>query len=71
MSLALSRRDVLKMGSLLTIGGILAPAMAIFPDVQSQPNDFDGLLSNHQSLGRSDIRSLDFESHNFLLNFQR
>ncbi|GAA5100260.1 hypothetical protein GCM10023338_14780 [Wohlfahrtiimonas larvae] len=57
-----SRRNFLKIGSLLLVGVVLTPVMAVTPK-----NDVKQIskLSN-----RSDVRSLDFDSHNFLLNFR-
>lgn len=60
-----SRRSFLKVGSLLTIGVILTPAMSVFS------NHSDNTGQQKVWPIRSDVRSLDFDSHNFLLNFRR
>lgn len=66
-----SRRSFLKMGSLLTIGVVLTPAMAIFANHEASPSYSDTSLKQDVLPTRSDVRSLDFDSHNFLLNFRR
>ncbi|MGL4673788.1 MAG: twin-arginine translocation signal domain-containing protein [Wohlfahrtiimonas sp.] len=65
-----SRRSFLKMGSLLTIGVALTPAMAIFSSHKTNQNHSDTSLKQDVLPIRSDVRSLDFDSHNFLLNFR-
>ncbi len=66
-----SRRSFLKIGSLLTVGIVLTPAMAIFSNHEVSQNHSD-VSTEHNILPiRSDVRSLDFDSHNFLLNFRR
>lgn len=62
-----SRRSFLKMSSLLVAGIALTPAMALVPNLDS----VHSLKNNKASFNRSDIRSLDFDSHEFLLNFKR
>lgn len=66
-----SRRSFLKMGSLLTIGIVLTPAMAVFSNREVNQNHSDIALKQDVLPMRSDVRSLDFDSHNFLLNFRR
>ena len=65
-----SRRSFLKMGSLLTIGVALTPAMAIFANHEVSQSHSDISFKQDVLPIRSDIRSLDFDSHNFLLNFR-
>ena len=66
-----SRRSFLKMGSLLTIGVALTPAMAIFANHEVSQSHSDISFKQDVLPIRSDIRSLDFDSHDFLLNFRR
>lgn len=65
-----SRRSFLKMGSLLTVGIALTPTMAIFSNHESHIDHSDVTMRHNILPTRSDIRSLDFDSHNFLLNFR-
>jgi len=65
-----SRRSFLKIGSLLTIGIALTPVMAVFPNHEVSLSHSDIALKQDVLPIRSDIRSLDFDSHNFLLNFR-
>lgn len=68
MSLSFSsRRQFLKTSSLLALGAFLAPAFASLPD-KIAPNIQNDLENNKIPNARADIRSLDFESHNILLN---
>lgn len=66
-----SRRSFLKIGSLLTIGVALTPVMAIFANHEVSQSHSDIALKQDVLPIRSDVRSLDFDSHNFLLNFRR
>lgn len=67
-----SRRSFLKIGSLLTVGIVLTtPAMALFSTHENIPSFSDASTEHNTLPTRSDIRSLDFDSHNFLLNFKR
>ena len=65
-----SRRSFLKMGSLLTISVALTPAMAVFSNHEVNQSHSDISLKQDVLPMRSDVRSLDFDSHNFLLNFR-
>ncbi len=62
-----SRRQFLKASSLLAIATLLAPAMAVLP-VKSVSNAQDNLQPQNHLNGRSDIRSVDFDSHNVVLS---
>ena len=66
-----SRRSFLKIGSLLTVGIALTPAMALFLSHGNIPSLSDVSTEHNTLPTRSDIRSVDFDSHNFLLNFKR
>ena len=66
-----SRRSFLKVSSLLTIGVALTPVMAVFPNHEVSQSHSDISFKQDVLPIRSDIRSLDFDSHNFLLNFRR
>ena len=66
-----SRRSFLKISSLLTVGIALTPAMALFSGHENIPSLSDVSTEHNALPARSDIRSLDFDSHNFLLNFKR
>ncbi len=65
-----SRRSFLKISSLLTIGVALTPVTALFSNQYSSQNHSDVSLQRNELSARSDIRSLDFDSHNFLFNFR-
>lgn len=65
-----SRRSFLKMGSLLTIGVALTPAMAVFSNHEVNQSHSDISLTQDVLPMRSDVRSLDFDSHSFRLNFR-
>lgn len=68
MSLSFSsRRQFLKTSSLLVMGALLTPAIAVLP-VELESSAQDHIQSQNNLNGRSDIRSVDFDSHNILLN---
>ena len=66
-----SRRSFLKISSLLTVGIALTPAMVLFSSHENIQSHSDASTEHNALPVRSDIRSLDFDSHNFLLNFKR
>lgn len=65
-----SRRRFLKMSALLPVSAILlSPAIAQFKEItpESIMHKPDAVQPQHL---RADIRSLDFDSHNFMWNFK-
>lgn len=65
-----SRRSFLKMSSLLTVGIALTPAMAMFSNHETNLDHSDCSLAHNSLPTRADVRSLDFDSHNFIVNFR-
>lgn len=64
-----SRRQFLKMSALLPISGLLlSPAIAHF--YPHQANIRSHKNADFQPTVRADIRTLEFDSHNFFLNFR-
>ncbi|UNM95772.1 twin-arginine translocation signal domain-containing protein [Ignatzschineria rhizosphaerae] len=62
-----SRRDFLKKSALLSLGSLfIPPAIAQLYETKESPITAKHLQRHH----RADIRSVDFDSHNFMLNFR-
>lgn len=61
---ASSRRQFLKASSLLAVGALLTPAMASLFSDSAHSTDF---IKPMDVKNRSDVRSLDFDSHNIVV----